>query len=143
MVSYDYHERVVLDSRWQENNELLASNWWYPTTPVAIEATSYYGKDFSVGKSIMETCRWIGRFEQHAYQLKQSVVLIERMKVRLAICGHARCGDAQVRTAIIDRFGGSRSIAVGTKKHPGPLYGVSGHCWAALAVALTAAEMTQ
>jgi hypothetical protein len=29
---------------------------------------------------------------------------------------------------------------VGTKKNPGPLYGVSGHYWAALGVAYTASQ---
>jgi len=35
-------------------------------------------------------------------------------------------------------YGGTRDAAVGTKKTPGPLYGVSGHAWQALAVAVVA-----
>jgi hypothetical protein len=46
-----------------------------------------------------------------------------------------RAKDANIRQALIDRFG-----AVGTKKMPGPLFGVSSHYWAALAVAVYAAE---
>jgi hypothetical protein len=41
-----------------------------------------------------------------------------------------RAKDANIRQALIDKLG-----AVGTKKAPGPLYGISGHLWAALAVA--------
>jgi hypothetical protein len=37
--------------------------------------------------------------------------------------------------------GGERRAAMGTKKAPGPLYGVASHAWAALAVAVAAQEV--
>jgi hypothetical protein len=45
--------------------------------------------------------------------------------------------DANIRQALIDRFGGSKEAAIGTIKRQGPLYGVKGHEFAALAVAVT------
>lgn len=45
-------------------------------------------------------------------------------------------GDAAVRAELLARWGG-RAVAVGRKASPGPLYGVTGHMWAALAVAVT------
>jgi len=43
--------------------------------------------------------------------------------------------DANIRQALIDKLG-----PVGTKKSPGPLWGVKSHIWSALAVAVTALE---
>lgn len=45
--------------------------------------------------------------------------------------------DARIRAVLIDRYaaGGGKEAAVGTKAHPGPLYGVRADEWAALAVA--------
>ncbi len=60
-----------------------------------------------------------------------------RREVKLHLCGTARAKDNNIRAALLDRFGGSRSVAVGTAKHPGPLYGIRSHEWAALALAVT------
>jgi hypothetical protein len=47
--------------------------------------------------------------------------------------------DANVRQALIDRYGG-KAEAIGTVKKQGPLYRVKSHAWQALAVAVTASE---
>jgi hypothetical protein len=44
-----------------------------------------------------------------------------------------RAKDQNIRQALIDRLG-----PPGTKKNPGPTYGVTSHMWSALAVAVTA-----
>jgi hypothetical protein len=52
---------------------------------------------------------------------------------RTAIKKHLGCGrgkDKDVRAALIAKWG-----EVGTRKNRGPLFGVSSHIWAALAVA--------
>jgi hypothetical protein len=49
-----------------------------------------------------------------------------------------RAKDPNVRQALLDKIG-----PVGTKKNPGPLYGVSGHGWSALAVAVYASECAE
>ena len=56
--------------------------------------------------------------------------------MKLALCGSARATDANLRAALLDRYGGS-GRAIGTRKAPGPLYGVKSHAWAALALAVT------
>ena len=63
--------------------------------------------------------------------------------VCMHLCKNNRAKDGNVRQAILDRYpatGGGKNPQVGTKKAPGPLYGVSGHAWQALAVAITAIE---
>ncbi|MBV8782506.1 MAG: hypothetical protein JO353_14005, partial [Phycisphaerae bacterium] len=51
-----------------------------------------------------------------------------------------RAKDGNIRQALIDRFGPTKERAIGKKKSPGPLYGMSGDCWSALAVAVTYAD---
>ena len=46
--------------------------------------------------------------------------------------------DTAVRARLIEMHGGSKQVAVGIKRSPGPLYGVRGDGWAALAVAYAA-----
>ena len=93
----------------------------------------------SVGAEVFETCRWIGRFEQvwHMFGSGKPLHYITRIKVKMHVCGTARAKDANIRQALIDRFGG-KDNAIGSKKNPGPLYGVKSHMWSALAVAMTA-----
>lgn len=62
---------------------------------------------------------------------------ILRRDVRLHLLGSISGSDSKICAALYDRFGGDRRRAVGTKKNPGPCYGVKGHCWQALAVAVT------
>lgn len=102
---------------------------------VTIEMIASYG--MPVGAEVFETCVWIGRFMSAAVRADR----ITRNMVKLHICHSPRANDATIRQALIDRWGG-KARAIGTKKQPGPLYGVHGDCWAALAVAVTAAETT-
>lgn len=105
-------------------------------TTCAIEMIASYG--MPVGKEVFETCLWIGRFKE-AWEVRGGTVkLIYRMDVKRFHCHTTRANDASIRAALIDRFGPGRENAVGTKKHPGPLYGIKGDEWSALAVALTA-----
>ena len=103
-------------------------------SPVAIEWISNMG--MQVGASVFETCYWVGRFDAAA---GGACIRIKRIDVKKHICGQTRAKDANIRAALIDRFGGieGKAKAVGTKNNPGPLYGVKTHMWAALAVACT------
>lgn len=79
------------------------------------------------------TLVWIGRF-QEAWSNPEAVRLVYRQDVKLHICGSMRAKDPNIRAALIEAIGPQ-----GTKKNPGPTYGVASHAWAALAVAVTAA----
>jgi hypothetical protein len=102
---------------------------------LAIEMIASYG--MAVGAEVFRTCVWIGRFVQ-AWGLATREVY--RREVKLHLCGQARAKDANVRAALVDRFGPGKAKAVGTKAKPGPLYGVKADCWAALGVAVTIAD---
>lgn len=106
---------------------------------IAIEMIASYG--MPVGKEVFETCVWIGRFvEVSVTNCTAGCSLVYRKDVKLHLCNSARAKDGNVRQALIDRFeptGGGKTPQIGTAKQPGPLYGVSSHVWAALAVAVT------
>jgi hypothetical protein len=101
---------------------------------VCIEMIASYG--MPVGAEVFETCLWIGRFAEVDGDRAERLT---RSMVKLHLCQSPRANDATVRQAILDRYGG-KDAAIGKKKTPGPLYGLHGDCWAALAVAITASE---
>ena len=103
---------------------------------VVIEKVEGFG--MPVGVEVFETVYWSGRFAEAAHPIP--VDRIGRKAVKLHLCGTARAKDPNVRQALIDRYGGSKEAAIGRKATPGPLYGISGDVWAALAVAVTHAD---
>jgi hypothetical protein len=88
----------------------------------AIELIQSMG--MAVGQTIFDTCIWTGRFLQAwAERTSKDWVYVPRRIEKLHICGSPRAKDANIRQAIMDRYGGVRQVALGTKKNPGPLYG--------------------
>ena len=124
-----YEGGKVLMSNVAYNDILVRTSW--DVNRAAIEMIASYG--MAVGKDVFETCVWIGRFQQAWPRTSSTFHRIYRRDVKLHLCGNPRAKDTNVRQALIDRLG-----PVGTKKNPGPLYGVKSHAWAALAVAVTA-----
>ena len=107
---------------------------------LVIEQVEHYGRGMPVGKTIFDTVFWSGRFVE-AWGGEWE--LIPRRKVKLHLCGSARAKDSNIRQALIDRFGPGKEKAVGTKKKPGPLYGIKKDLWSALALAVTYADITK
>ena len=85
-----------------------------------------------VGEDVFETVFWSGRFVQ---AFAREFHRVKRHEVKMHLCGNMRAKDGNIRQSLIDKLG-----APGTKKQPGATYGISGDCWAALAVAVTFAE---
>jgi hypothetical protein len=118
------------------NSELLDLLRSIDLCSVAIEQVTYQGRR-SIGAETLDTVRWETRFASAAQAAGHRVTLIPRNTVRTKLAGpHA--GDKEVRAAIIERLG-----PVGTKRAPGPLWGLKSHEWAALAVALVARDGTR
>lgn len=104
-----------------------------PVDSLAIEMVASYG--MPVGRTVFETCVWIGRFIQ---AWDRPWRYIYRKDVKMHLCNSMKAKDSNIMAALIDRYGGDRRTAVGVKKKPGPLYGVSKDIWSALAIAVTA-----
>lgn len=98
---------------------------------LVIEMTESRG--MPVGKTVHETTFWIGRFVE-AFRTGTWSRLYRR-EVKLQLCGSMRAKDSNIRQVLIDRWGGKEK-AIGLKKAPGPLYGVTGHVWQALGLAV-------
>jgi hypothetical protein len=105
------------------------------TTLLAIEGIASYG--MAVGKEVFDTCMWSGRFREAWEYRGGAVQIVYRKEVKIFHCETSRANDANIRAALIDRFGG-KEAAIGFKSAPGPLYGIKSDRWSALAVALTA-----
>jgi len=111
-------------------------SWAHEVDLVAIERVQSYGIS---GSSLLKTSEVVGRLQQQAVRSELPVELVYRREVlqHLDVTGRGN-KDSLVRHRLIETFGGTKSVAVGTKKAPGPCYGVSSHAWSALAVAMTA-----
>jgi hypothetical protein len=88
---------------------------------------------------VVRTTEVVGRVMEACDHLRMPLELVYRREV-LATLGVSARGskDALVRAALIDLHSTSKALAVGTRRAPGPLYGVTSHAWAALALAVTA-----
>jgi hypothetical protein len=124
-------KRVV--ESWYIENEILygvIGRYW-TSCDTAIEMIASYG--MAVGAEVFDTCCWIGRFEREIERLSGAYpARIKRIECKMALCHNSRAKDPNIRQALLDMYG-----PVGTKKNPGPLFGISGDKWAALAVATT------
>ena len=143
IVLYESETRVVLHHEIQDNASLLGTyeRYWWRDNEVeccAIEMIASYG--MAVGAEVFSTCVWVGRFTERAELCDMAVYQVFRRDVKLHLCGQARAKDANVRQALIDRFGPGKDKAIGKKKAQGPLFGIKADEWAALAVAVTFAE---
>ena len=125
-----YDNCLIVDHGHVSNAEIRQILISREYTSVACEMIASYG--MAVGASTFETCVWIGRFIEVS---RVDVELIFRKDIKLFLCGTMRAKDANIRQALIDKIGPQ-----GTKKTPGPTYGIKSHTWAALAVAVYAAE---
>lgn len=102
--------------------------------PSALVIEQIAAMGMAVGAEVFETVFWSGRFAEAFIGPWHRV---KRHEVKMHLCGNMRAKDANIRTSLIDRFGPGKDKAVGVKKSPGPLYGVSKDVWSALAVAVT------
>jgi hypothetical protein len=99
---------------------------------LVLEKVESYG--MAVGETTFQTVFWSGRFAQ-AWSPRRFEQMGRRI-VKQHLCYSARATDANIRQALIDRFGG-KDKAIGKKATPGILYPLKGHTWAAFAVAIT------
>lgn len=121
-----------LDTTIYPNRDLLSLLWLGTLAPahLVIEQIESYG--MAVGREVFQTVFWSGRFVEAWQSPTRSWSLLPRRDVKLTLCGSPKAKDANIRQALIDRYGGSSAIKKG-----GPLYGIKSHLWAALALAET------
>lgn len=101
-----------------------------PPDVVAVEMIAHYGTGMPAGKTVFDTCVWIGKFLHAAEIQRIKTRLILRATIKAHLCGSTRAKDANVAQALRDKYGDK-----GTKKNPNPVtYGMNSHLWSALAI---------
>ena len=137
LVVYDSETHRVTEAHkgLTEDEALAALSFNSHADVVAIERVESYGIS---GNSLLQTAELAGSFRRSALDLGLDVRWVTRREVcrHLHVSGGSK--DAQVRQRLIYDHGGDVKTAKGVKAEPGPLYGVAGHAWAALAVAVAA-----
>jgi len=114
------------------------SDGWRGLFTVAVERVQAQG---IAGNDVMLTCEWSARFLEAAESTGHATRWHYRREVCRHLCVVGANKDAQVRARCIELHGGDRKAAQGNKKEPGPLYGVAGHAWQALGLALLVADV--
>lgn len=115
---------------------------------LVIEKVACYG--MAVGAEVLDTVFWSGRLAEAAVTRKKPFMLVTRMQVKMHLCHNSRANDSNIRQALIDRWGGPDAVKPYRKAQPkkgvpdrpaGALYGIVEDQWAALAVAVTFADL--
>lgn len=141
LLVYDGERKIPLE--WAKLPNAEALDWLEQIAKaapgsLAVEMIASYG--MAVGASVFETCVWIGRFIERWKTVRASEPeLVFRREVKMHLCGSMRAKDANIRQALVDRYGG-KELAIGKKASPGHLFGISGDCWSALGVAVTVGD---
>ena len=132
ILEHHYGENVVIRELVRQYglmNRDVTYDWYRHLT---IEEMQSYG--MSAGRSMFQTCVWAGRFAELWYATTgREALWLPRVQVKVRLCGVARANDKDIREELIHRLG-----SPGTKKTPGPTYGLTGDKWAALAIAVAA-----
>lgn len=118
----------------EENGELLRKIATLQYDTLVVEMIASYG--MAVGKTVFETCVWIGRFQQEALRAGHGTEFVFRKEEKMNLCGSMAAKDANIRVALIDRFAKTAN-GKGTKKEPDFFYGFANDEWMAFAVGAT------
>jgi len=98
---------------------------------LAIEMAESFGA--KVWGQVFTTVLWTGRLVQ---AWRKDFTLVTRREVKMQLCNSGRAKDAQIRNCLIERWGG-KDVAIGNRKEPGPLFGITADMWQALAIGVT------
>lgn len=129
-------ERVVEGGDQEENAGIVVRLRNRPPAGcgvLVIERPVIMGKNATA--ALLETSRWAGVFEGSWPGIVDRITY-HRVRSHLTRCVNAN--EATVKQSLISRFSpsGFGPQGKGTKANPGPFYGVTGHMWSAVAVAV-------
>ncbi len=127
--------------RWSDayfSNGALLEKLKYLTGKGAVAMEQLESYRLPVNQPTFETVFWSGRFyEASAWP----VGLYTRKEIKIFMLGrvNVKNSDGPIRKAVLSLYpktGGGKTPQVGTKRKPGPLYGLSSHAVQALAVGI-------
>jgi len=137
-VLYSARSREVCRHAKQSNEDVADMLRQSPLSEIVVlEMVASYGKP--VGQEVFDTCVWLGVFMECARGRVREKMF--RRDVKRILCGtDLKVNDAVIRQRLIDMFGPGKEQAIGTKRAPGPLYGIKADEWQALALAVAFQE---
>ena len=127
-VLYDPKDKLVLVHATVPNEE-MRNLLQVPVRATTLVIEYMRPRGMPMSAESMDTMFELGRMAQC---WAGPLVKMDRMTVKMALCGKAFANDANIRAALIDMFGGKQE----TKKG-GKLYKIAGDQWSALALAVT------
>lgn len=159
-VLYDSVKKEIINSAIEPNpvivapgNDLLSVGHQLVVEVMVSAFINPTKKKGYVGKTTMATQKWAGIFLGFSAGRKFPVrhydfanAELHRKQVVSHLCGNARAGDSDIRAVLMDSFPATgkdskgKPSVMGTKKRPGPLYGIKKDLWSALALAVTYAD---
>jgi hypothetical protein len=103
---------------------------WNKIDHIGIEIIASYG--MTCGKTVFDTCIFIGRIQQKLIDLGYSnqISFLARKTIVTHICDNPKANDAAVHEAMVVRYGDK-----GKRNNPGPTFGIKADIWSALAIA--------
>ena len=121
--------------------EYIYNNEFQGITDIAIEMVACYG--MAVGKTVFDTCVWIGRFTEclnKMYNVEPKYIY--RKDEKMNLCHTMKANDSNITQALIDRFApDTPNKGKGSKKEQGYFYGFAKDIWQAYAVGITYYDM--
>ena len=115
---------------------LLNQNCDRGNTVVVIENMESFG--MAVGRSVLDTCIYIGELKRHFMTLGYPVEYVFRHEEKVTICLNIKANDATIKQALVDRFAPNTSNhGKGTKKEPGFFHNFRADVWSSFAIAVT------
>jgi len=129
---------VLVSARLRSMAGVHLDVWDLVNAHLAMEHIVSYGA--KIGGETIDTIEPIGRIKEAWSWIDENATYKSRPDILEHITGNRKATPAECNYQLSKRFGG-KDVAVGTKKQPGPLYGVTSHAWSALAVAVVASDL--
>jgi hypothetical protein len=127
-VEFMLPQRRILRFGKVKNELLLCNILDFKPDAVACERIRSYG--MPVGQTTFDTVHLTGRLHQLCLTEEIPVKFLFRTDVKKAFAPLPRRNDRDIRAALLSIYGQQ-----GTRKQPGPTYGITKDVWAALGVA--------
>lgn len=142
-VIWDTEKEIIVEKWHQLNVKILPGLMSFKIGDQGVEIIAIEDPQAQrrpASNDFINTVQWSARFYQALYQnlygeKYDALQLIPYSAISSHFCGIANAKEKFVKEELLKRYGPQ-----GSKSKQGKLYGISGHCWSALAVSVYVAD---